>query len=280
MIRRAQPWLGTIVDITVEIIAENSAGQDAFTRAFAEVARLHGLMSFHDGASDVARINRALPGEVVRVDAATWDVLRLALDIADMSGGAFDIACAPWLVDRHILPLPAPDLAYPATRTSAAVFALEDDARVVKRAAGWIDLGGIAKGYVVDAAVALLERAGATGGCVNAGGDLRAFGSMQVPVAIRAPGAPGQAARHIMLCGAALATSGSYFSARKHEGAAVSALLDARDGRPLVSSVSASVQAQRCAVADALTKVVLATGDCTHPALAAFGATAFLIRDP
>jgi thiamine biosynthesis lipoprotein len=83
-----------------------------------------------------------------------------------------------------------------------------------------------------------------------------------------------------MLFDAALATSGSYFSAHEHEGAVVSALLDARDGRPLVSSTSVSVQAQRCVVADALTKVVLATGDCTHPALAAFGATAFLIQDP
>jgi thiamine biosynthesis lipoprotein len=79
-----------------------------------------------------------------------------------------------------------------------------------------------------------------------------------------------------MLCDEALATSGSYFSARVHEGGVVSALLDARDGRPLVAAASASVRAARCAVADALTKVVLATGDCLHPALAAFGATAFL----
>ena len=81
MIRRAQPWLGTLVEISVE----DTAGQDAVTRAFAEVARLHGLMSFHDGASDVARINRALPGDVVRVDAATWEVLRLALEIGRAS---------------------------------------------------------------------------------------------------------------------------------------------------------------------------------------------------
>lgn len=276
MIRRAQPWLGTLVEITVD----DAAGQDAVTRAFAEVARLHGLMSFHDGASDVARINRALPGEVVAVDAATCEVLRLALRIADLSGGAFDIACAPYLVDRQVLPPPAPGLAWPATRTSAAVFTLDDDGNVIKRGAGWIDLGGIAKGHIVDAAVGVLERAGAASGCVNAGGDLRAFGTLPVPVAVRAPGKPGEAARHIMLCGEALATSGSYFSARMHGGAPVSALLDARDGRPLVSSASASVRAPRCAVADALTKVVLATGDCTHPALAPFGATAFLIRDP
>jgi thiamine biosynthesis lipoprotein len=273
MIRRAQPWLGTLVDISVE----GTSSQDAVTAAFAEIARLHGLMSFHDGASDIARINRALPGDVVRVDAATWHVLRLAGEIADLSGGAFDIACAPWLVDRRMLPSPAPAQARPSARTSAAVFALGDEGDVCKRAAGWIDVGGIAKGYVVDAAVAVLEAAGVPGGCVNAGGDLRAFGTMQVPVAVRAPGAPGQAARHIMLCGAALATSGSYFSAREYRGGMVSALLDARDGHPLVSTASASVRAGRCAVADALTKVVLATGDCAHPALAALGATAFLI---
>jgi thiamine biosynthesis lipoprotein len=273
MIRRAQPWLGTLVDIGVE----GTDDQDVVTAAFAEIARLHRLMSFHDGASDIARINRALPGEAVRVDAATWDVLRLATEIAHLSGGAFDIACAPWLVDRRILP--APERARPAARTSAEVFALDDDGSVRKRGAGWIDVGGIAKGYIVDAAVAVLEQAGVPGGCVNAGGDLRAFGAMQVPVAVRAPGAPGRAARHIMLCGAALATSGSYFSARTHEGAMVSALLDARDGTPLVAATSASVRAGRCALADALTKVVLATGDCDHPALAALGATAYLIHD-
>ena len=274
MIRRAQPWLGTLVDITVE----GTSSQDAVTAAFAEIARLHRLMSFHDGASDIARINRAQPGDVVRVDAATWNVLRLATDIADLSGGAFDIACAPWLVDRAILPAPAPDR--PAELTSAAVYSLDDVGCVRKCGAGWIDVGGIAKGYIVDAAVAVLQAADVPGGCVNAGGDMRAFGVSHVPVAVRAPGSPGQAARHIMLCDEALATSGSYFSARTHRGGVVSALVDARDGRPLVSTTSASVRERSCAVADALTKVVLATGDCAHPLLAAFGATAFLIRDP
>lgn len=273
MIRRAQPWLGTLVDIRVE----GTSSQDVVTAAFAEIARLHSLMSFHHDASDIAHINRALPGDVVRVDAATWKVLRLAEEVSALSGGAFDIACAPWLVDRQILPSPAPEQAWPKAQKSAAVFALEGDGRVRKCGPGWIDVGGIAKGYIVDAAVAVLEAAGVPGGCVNAGGDLRAFGTMRVPVAVRAPDAPGQAARHIMLCCEALATSGSYFSARPYQGGVVSALLDARDGQPLVATPSASVRASSCAVADALTKVVLATGDCAHPALAAFGATAFLI---
>jgi len=276
MIRRAQPWLGTLVDITVE---GAWPGQDAVTAAFGEIARLHRLMSFHDGASDIARINRAAPDELVQVDADTWQVLRLAREVTALSGGAFDVACAPYLVDRQLLPAPLSPAtpAAPAARASAEVFALEDGCRVRKLAPGWIDVGGIAKGYAVDAAVARLESAGVPGGCVNAGGDLRVFGAMRAPVVVRSPASPGRAARHLVLCGEAMATSGSYFSEREHRAHRVSALLDARDGRPLVATASASVRAARCAVADALTKVVLATGDCGHPALALFGATAFLI---
>jgi thiamine biosynthesis lipoprotein len=157
------------------------------------------------------------------------------------------------------------------------VIALEPDGQVRKLAPGWIDLGGIAKGYAVDRAVDALRSEGIAAGCVNAGGDLRVFGDMPFPVAIRAPHAPGLAASNLMLSDEALATSGSYFSSRSHEGRQVSALVDARDGRPLVATCSASVRAPNCALADALTKVVLATGDASHPALAAFGATAFLI---
>lgn len=80
-----------------------------------------------------------------------------------------------------------------------------------------------------------------------------------------------------MLRGAALATSARYFSARQHAGHAVCALVDGRDGAAIASGASVTVQAGRCAVADALTKVVLASGDAGHPALAAFGATAFII---
>lgn len=275
MIRRAQPWLGTLVDITVECVP----GHEAVTEAFGVVARVHRLMSFHDGASDISRINHAAPDELVQVDAATWEVLRLAREVADLSGGAFDIACAPYLVGRRILPAPWPSKQQelPPARASADVFALEEGCRVRKLAPGWIDVGGIAKGYAVDAAVAVLEAAGVPGGCVNAGGDLRVFGPMQVPVAVRSPAAPGRAGRHLVLCGEAIASSGSYFSERSHGGRPVSALLDARDGRALVSTSSATVRAARCAHADALTKVVLATGDCAHPALAALGARAFLI---
>jgi thiamine biosynthesis lipoprotein len=271
MIRRAQPWLGTLVEISVEGIHD----QQAVGNAFAAVARVHALMSFHDAASDVSRVNRAAAGEVVEIGRDTWEVLHIAGTVAVLSGGAFDIACAPRLVEWQMLP--APQAVAPRVLPGAQVLALEDDGRVRKLAPGWIDLGGIAKGYAVDRAVDALQRAGVPGGCVNAGGDLRVFGTARVPVTVRSPQAPGSSGAALVLFDTALATSGSYFSAARRGDREVSALVDARDGQPIVAARSASVRAERCALADALTKVVLATGDVDHPALAACGATAFLL---
>jgi thiamine biosynthesis lipoprotein len=271
MMRRAQPWLGTLVEVSVPT---GTAGE-AVDAAFAAIARVHKLMSFHDPDSDVGRINRAQPGDRIEADPGTVEVLRLALQVGALSGGAFDIACAPRLVEWELLP--APGAPPPAVEPAASVLALEGGARVRKLAPGWIDLGGIAKGYAVDRAIAALQEAGAAGGCVNAGGDLRVFGADEWPVDVRAPHAPGQVAARVALRDEALATSGAYFSARRHGGQAVSALVDGRSSAALAAGRSASVCAPRCAVADALTKVVLASGDAGHPALAALGASAFII---
>jgi thiamine biosynthesis lipoprotein len=274
MMRRAQPWLGTLVEISVEG-AQPEALARAVTAAFGAIAEVHKLMSFHDPASDVSRLNRAQPGELVRVSPATGEVLRLAARMTELSDGAFDIACAPRLVEWRMLP--APEAAVRQFTPRTRLLALEDEVSVRKLASGWIDMGGIAKGYAVDLAVAALRAKGVPNGCVNAGGDLRVFGADGFPVSVRLPRAPGMAAARLALREQALATSGVYFSARVRGGRTVGALVDGRSGEPLVAPRSASVQAPSCAVADALAKVVLATGDLQHPALTACSASSFIV---
>lgn len=274
MMRRAQPWLGTLVDIAAE--GEQQAASQAITQAFAEVALVQRLMSFHDAASDVSRLNRAAPGELLQLHPHTWQVLQLAAQMAALSQGLFNIACAPRLVDWLCLPQPD-DADLPVYQPALAVYRCEQEPMVRKLAPGWVDVGGIAKGYAVDLAVAALQRAGVASGCVNAGGDLRGFGDCDWPVAVRDPLAPGRTAARALVRDEALATSAAYFTARRHGGRQISALVDGSNGEPLVSSISVSVRAPRCAVADALTKVVLASGDVHHPALAASQASAFII---
>jgi thiamine biosynthesis lipoprotein len=275
MKRRAQPWLGTLVEVTIADRLGDAKLIPCFNAAFAGVAEVHRLMSFHEPGSDVSRINRAAIGESVEIHAHTCDVLRCALSMAAASGGIFDVSCAPKLVQWGYLPPPGGERAQHVPGRCALM--LQDGFRLKKTSAAWIDLGGIAKGYAVDVAIAALQRSGIRSACVNAGGDLRAFGDIAYPVAIRDPARPHTLALQTRLRQQALATSGTYFSRKRSGGRACSALIDGSDSRAITARFSASVRAPTCMLADALTKVVMASADPRHPLLEQFGAAAFIV---
>lgn len=285
MIRRAQPWLGTLVEIRIgdtEAPDESRIGS-AINAAFAAIADVHRRMSFHDPASELSAINRLAVGDSIEVDASTAQVLRCALLLEQASEGIFNLSCGQRLAAWGYLPAPAaapagvPDGPPDCAVIEVDANALDAPARVRRLRPGWIDLGGIAKGHAVDRAVETLQGYGVTSGCVNAGGDLRAFGPNTFPVTVRDPRIPTRVGRALALQDRALATSACYFSRRDIDGVAYSALIDGADGRPVVVGTSASVQAPRCMLADGLTKIVMATGDPDHPLLARFEATAFII---
>ena len=105
MPRRARPLLGTMVEVRAR--AETDRFEAAAQTAFAAVALVHRLMSFHEEGSDVRRIARARAGERVRVHAQTAAVLRHALHWAHVSDGAFDAGCGARAVAAGWLPAPA-----------------------------------------------------------------------------------------------------------------------------------------------------------------------------
>jgi len=269
MIRRAQPWLGTIVDITADC---DQAGLNA---AFAQIAQVHHLMSFHDPASDIARFNQAATGARLVLNAHTMQVLQLAEQLRLATDGIFNIGCAPRLVENGLLPAPAADAVL--YQPAQALMQWAADGALFKLASGWIDVGGIAKGYAVDLAVEALQQAGAQAGCVNAGGDLRVFGQRDWPVSLRHPQQPQRLLPAMPLRDEAMATSATYFSRREQYGRSISALLDGRDGHSILGTSSISIRAPRCVLADALTKVVMASADPHHPALQRWQATALII---
>lgn len=273
MMRRAQPWLGTLVEITIADELGDTDLNFAFGRAFDAIATVHRLMSFHDPASDVSRINRAAPGTALQVDPQTASVLAAALTLTRQSEGCFNPFCAPRLVEWGFLPAPAGPA--PGWDLPCSALAM-DGCCVLKQAAAWIDLGGIAKGYAVDAAVMSLHDCGVRSTCVNAGGDLRVAGPDAWPVHLRAPRHPTSTAYATTLRNAALATSATYFSRREQSGQLRSAIVHGRDGEPLLLESSVSVAAPSCMMADALTKVVALSGDIRHSALQEYQASAFI----
>jgi thiamine biosynthesis lipoprotein len=263
--RRARPLLGTLVDIRVDGVDEARA-LAAIDAAFAEVAAVHRLMSFHEATSDVSCINRDASRAPVAVDARTREALALALAFARESQGRFDPTVAAELVGWSLLPRPA-DAPEPAGDADWRDIEMLDDGRIRAARPLWIDLGGIAKGYAVDRAIECLAALGIEDACVNAGGDLRRMGPGFEPVHIRDPSAPHRTARMMLLGEGSIASSGSYFE-RAH--------VDARTRTPILDR-AVSVVADRCAVADALTKIVMSDADAAAPLLEAWNAQALVL---
>ena len=157
--RHCRPLLGTYVEIEAD-------GDVAIDAGFAAIGRVHALMSAHEPDSDVGRINRFGHLGPVEVEDWTMLVLERALTWSRRSTGTFDVlragksAIECGLLPRH-RDQPPPEAAHWTW--------LHVDGRAVRlMRPGCIDLGGIAKGFAVDQAIAAMRTAGGKSGFVNA----------------------------------------------------------------------------------------------------------------
>jgi thiamine biosynthesis lipoprotein len=251
MLRRCRPLLGTFV----EMMADDEAAIEA---AFAAIGRVHRLMSAHEAGSDVSRVNRFAHLGPVEVDDWTMLVIERALFWSRHSRGAFDVVCAgkAALASGHL-----PRHADQPVADAGHWTWLEIQGRAVRLLKpGCIDLGGIAKGFAVDQAVAAMRSAGALRGLVNAGGDLAAFGPEPWPIEIVDP------LRRRALCEVQLLDEALATSAVQPDGD--SAHLPERDPR----FVSASVRAATAMDADSLAKIILSASPTAESCLARAGA--------
>jgi FAD:protein FMN transferase len=272
--RRARPVLGTLV----EIAAEGSPGPSldrAINAAFGAVELVHRLMSFHDPESDLSRLNQRAAIEPVEVHPWTARVIRRALALFHATDGLFDCAIGAELLRWELLP----DHGLAGARSgklSAVRFISKD--RIMVDAPVAIDLGGIAKGFAVDRAIAVLRRHGVATAVVNAGGDLRGFGQTAHPIHIRDPLDPAVLRHAGSLRNGAIATSSAAETLTIVRNRKVSALVSATTREPLTDCNAYSVIAATCVVADALTKVLAQVKRTDAPCLARLGATGLITR--
>lgn len=270
--RRAKPFLGTLVEIAASARSEAQFVQ-ATDAAFERIAQVHRAMSFHEPSSDLRAIARAPSQSVLAIAPDTWNTLALALDMEAASDGIFNAAIAPALVSRGLLP-PPDGAQTPQAPSLREGIALESDFGIRILAPVWIDLGGIAKGHAVDLAVAALTAQGIESGVVNAGGDLRVFGPLTQALSVRWPAHPTQAVTIARITDLSGATSGGYFLNVDAAAIAHPGMVGHREGP---SPDSVTVIAPRCAVADALTKVLWLRGPDAQAVLRRYDAQAVLI---
>lgn len=279
MMRRAQPWLGSLVDIAIQDELPPATMAQAFQAAFSRIAELHQRLGFHAPDSELSVINRAPIGAELQLHDDTYTVLQAAEQLQKASAGLFDVRVGHILHALEYLPVVEGEKPneYPDDfQPLQTAYQLLPNNGYKKLTKDWLDLGGIAKGFAVDQAIHVLQQSGVRNAIVNAGGDLRVIGAAQT-IHIRHPQQPQQLAMDVEVENAALATSATYFSRKHWRGQEASALINTQTGKPITNRQSVTVQAPECMWADALTKVVAASGEATHPCLKQFGATAFVL---
>jgi thiamine biosynthesis lipoprotein len=259
---RCRPLLGTFVEV-------NADRGEAIDAAFAAIERVHRLMSAHEPDSDISRINRFAHVDPIHVDPWTALVIERALFWSKRCEGAFDVVRAgKAAIERGLLPRHG-DQPQPVASHWTWLEVQGSSVRLLKPAC--VDVGGIAKGFAVDRAIDALRQAGCECGLVNAGGDLRGFGSEPWPVEVVHP-LTRQPIASIDLSDSAVATSAGL---RIGDGLSFDHL-----GGGECRWVSVSVQARTACDADALTKIVWNGGDSAGALLDQVDASAFgITRD-
>ncbi|MGH9058830.1 MAG: FAD:protein FMN transferase, partial [Acidimicrobiales bacterium] len=240
--------------------------------AAARVHQLEGRWSRFRADSEVSRLNRHA-GEAVAVSADTITLVRRAVEAWRISAGAFDPTLLGDLVragyDRSFelldaAPGPGDSRLGPGVEGITIV-----DDRCVRLPLGTgFDPGGIGKGLAADLICDEVLAAGASGVCVNLGGDLRvtgtATGGGPWTVAVDHPDAA-EALALVGLAAGAVATSTTLLRRWTTGGERRHHVIDPHTGLPSTTTLTlAAVVASEAWVAEALAKAVL-LGGVEHP---------------
>lgn len=253
----------------------------------AELAQiLHSIderMSTYRADSELSRFNESRSTDWFPVSADTAAVVTAALEIAERTGGAFDVTVGPLVNLWGFGPEPWPGRV-PAEEELRAARASTGYARLESRASPpalrmqtaerYVDLSGIAKGFAVDALGEHLEARGIASYLVELGGELRARGHRSEgepwKVGVERPVAGGRTLDRVLaLKDCAVATSGDYRNFHTLGEEPLAHVLDPRNGRPVRTGVgSATVVCASAMEADALATALMVLGQAEGLGLA------------
>jgi thiamine biosynthesis lipoprotein len=268
LIKRTLPVMGTVADIGV-IHRNNEYAQAAIDAAFQQLRYVERTMTRFDDSSDVGRANRLAGVNGTHITRATATVIEESLRWAEASSGAFDPclgrAVSLWNIGTRTRPPARDQVIELAGRHFYEALDLDRlNGRPFVRCAApdvAIDLGGIAKGYGVDRAVASLREWGIEQALVNVGGDLYAMGESEDgdpwSIGVRSPYAPSKVTHRFEIADEAVATSGDYLQFFRYGGKRYHHLLDPTTAAPRQVDVhSVTVAADDCMAADAAATAV------------------------
>jgi thiamine biosynthesis lipoprotein len=254
-----EPHMGTLFSIKVYAADEQRAKQ-ALQSAFARIAQLDETLSDYKAESELSRITLATPAAI---SGDLFAVLSKGQWLSEQTDGAFDITLGPlthlWRQARRARQLPSAEALQEAVgRSGFRKMHLERKSTRFDVPGMQLDVGGIAKGYAADEALAILSKLGIKSALVAASGDL-AFsdappGEKGWKIAIDALDRP------LSLTNAAVSTSGSTEQSFVVNGVRYSHIIDPKTGLGLTTGITTTVIAAHGIDADGMATAINVLG--------------------
>ena len=279
-----------IVLYTPDEPAANAASRAAFDR----IAQLDAMLSDYQPDSELMQLCAKAGGPPVRVSDELFFVLTRSQGLSNRSGGAFDVTVGPvvrlWRRARRQHKLPDPErLAQACELVGYELVRLDDESRTVQlmKPGMQLDLGGIAKGYAADEAMAVLKNHGVTRALVAASGDIvvsspppdeagwtigiAPLGGDEKGVRNLFPGRPDRGiaekvpdtffvGEYLLLRDAAVSTSGDTEQFVEIDGRRYSHIVDPKTGQALTERMHVTVVASKGITSDSLATAVCVLG--------------------
>jgi thiamine biosynthesis lipoprotein len=259
--------MGTLVNVTI-LGEERKKASEAARDALAEIQRIDDLMSTHRRFSMLSRVNEAAGNDMVAVDPRIAEVIEASLEWSRQSGGVFDVTILPLLrawgfrpEDRNV-----PESVEAAIEcVGYKQIGIEDGQIGLARKNAAIDVGGIAKGYAVDRAIAVLRDKWNIGSAiVEAGGDLYALGRpVDEPgwkIGVRNPATGHDYCAAFDLADQAVATSGAREERASRDGRSYGDMFNPYTGQPVETYLSTTACAATAMDADAASTTLFIAG--------------------
>lgn len=257
--------------------ADGADGARAARLAFDRIATLEAVLSDWRATSELRRLEMVGAGHWTAVSAELMSVLSLALDVARATNGRFDPTIGPLTRLWREAARTGSDISdsdRTAARQRVDFRALEIDStrlrvRLHKDSIAF-DLGALAKGFIIDQALATLRDAGVPAALIEAGGDLAVYSA---PIGttgwqVRVPRSTGDTV--LILTSGAVSTSGDEAQhVRRANGTIESHVMQVPSGYGASDGRMITVSGASAAVTDALATALTLVSPHEVDALAA-----------
>jgi len=195
----SRPMFGKDVEIVIYDM-DDILSEEVAIKAYEEGIRLSKIFNLYDEKSEISLLNK---NRKMHVSDEFIELLKIAKEFYELTDGKYDVSLGKSILERK---KGLPETA----KCSFKDVVIEQNFITLKNDDVIIDLGSVAKGYIVEMMTQVLQDEGVLAGLVDGRGDIRIFGDIIQNIDIQHPRLKDQTISKITVGECAIATSGDY----------------------------------------------------------------------